>query len=261
MPESANGRRHVVVVGGGFAGIACAQRLAKQDDVHVTLLDRHNYHQFQPLLYQVATCQLAPADVASSLRKIFHKRPNVDVKLEDVTGLDPAALERHDRRRAGVRRRRRRAGGRVAAELLPHARCGGARAAALLAGRRDAPALPGPRRLRGRRPQPRPARGRRAELRRRGRRRHRRRGRGRAGGHDPRHAALGVPRPPGDGGAGARRRPRPHAARPVLRPGARLRRQGARPQGRPPAHGRRGERGRAGARHARRRHGRSAATA
>ena len=93
MPETANGRRHVVVVGGGFAGIACAQRLAKQDDVHVTLIDRHNYHQFQPLLYQVATCQLAPADVASSLRKIFRHRPNVDVKLEDVTGLDPAALE------------------------------------------------------------------------------------------------------------------------------------------------------------------------
>jgi NADH:ubiquinone reductase (H+-translocating) len=87
-PESANGRRHVVVVGGGFAGLACTQRLAKQDDVHVTLLDRHNYHQFQPLLYQVATCQLAPADVATSLRKVFHDRPNVDIKLEDVVGLD-----------------------------------------------------------------------------------------------------------------------------------------------------------------------------
>jgi NADH:ubiquinone reductase (H+-translocating) len=90
-PESANGRRHVVVVGGGFAGLACTQRLAKQDDVHVTLLDRHNYHQFQPLLYQVATCQLAPADIATSLRKVFHDRPNVDIKLEDVVGLDAEA--------------------------------------------------------------------------------------------------------------------------------------------------------------------------
>ncbi len=90
MPPD-DGNRHVVVVGGGFAGIACARRLAKQDDVHVTLLDRHNYHQFQPLLYQVATCQLAPADIATSLRKVFHERENVDVKLEDVVGLDPAA--------------------------------------------------------------------------------------------------------------------------------------------------------------------------
>src|SRR5689334_3396168 len=91
MPDSANSRRHVVVVGGGFAGIACAERLAKQDDVHVTLLDRHNYHQFQPLLYQVATCQLAPADIAASLRKVFRGRENVDVKLEDVASVDPAA--------------------------------------------------------------------------------------------------------------------------------------------------------------------------
>jgi NADH dehydrogenase len=88
-PETSNGQRHVVVVGGGFAGVACAQRLAKQDEVHVTLLDRNNYHQFQPLLYQVATCQLAPADIAYSLRRIFRDRPNVDVKLEEVAGVDP----------------------------------------------------------------------------------------------------------------------------------------------------------------------------
>src|SRR3954454_22599878 len=90
-PELANGRRHVVVVGGGFAGIACAKRLAQQNDVHVTLLDRHNYRQFQPLLYQVATCQLAPADIAASLRKVFRGKPNVDVKLEEVVALDPDA--------------------------------------------------------------------------------------------------------------------------------------------------------------------------
>ena len=51
---------HVVIVGGGFAGLGCARRLAKRADIHVTLIDRHNYHQFQPLFYQVATCQLAP---------------------------------------------------------------------------------------------------------------------------------------------------------------------------------------------------------
>jgi NADH:ubiquinone reductase (H+-translocating) len=89
--ETSNGQRHVVVVGGGFAGVACAQRLAKQDEVHVTLLDRNNYHQFQPLLYQVATCQLAPADIAYSLRRIFRDRPNVDVKLEEVAAVDAGA--------------------------------------------------------------------------------------------------------------------------------------------------------------------------
>src|SRR3954470_6470706 len=82
---------HVVVVGGGFAGVGCVRKLAKHDNVHVTLIDRNNYHQFQPLLYQVATSQLAPADVAFSLRKLFHDHPNVDVKMADVASVDPAA--------------------------------------------------------------------------------------------------------------------------------------------------------------------------
>jgi len=55
---------NVVVVGGGFAGVGCVRRLARHDDVHVTLIDRNNYHQFQPLLYQVATSQLASSDIA-----------------------------------------------------------------------------------------------------------------------------------------------------------------------------------------------------
>ena len=75
--------KHVVIVGGGFAGIGCAKRLADEDGVHVTLLDRNNYHQFQPLLYQVATSLLAPADISYSLRKLFHNSPNVDVKMAD----------------------------------------------------------------------------------------------------------------------------------------------------------------------------------
>src|SRR4051812_22387631 len=86
-PES-----RIVVVGGGFAGVGCVKRLAEADDqdVRVTLIDRHNYHQFQPLLYQVASSQLAPGDVASSLRSLFHDCPNVDVKLADVASIDPA---------------------------------------------------------------------------------------------------------------------------------------------------------------------------
>ncbi len=88
--EHTNGQRHVVIVGGGFAGVGCARRLAGRDDVRVTLIDRNNYHQFQPLLYQVATCQLAPSDVAYSLRKLFQDDENVAVKLAQVTDLDVA---------------------------------------------------------------------------------------------------------------------------------------------------------------------------
>jgi NADH:ubiquinone reductase (H+-translocating) len=82
---------HVIVVGGGFAGVGCARRLAEHDDVNVTLIDRHNYHQFQPLLYQVATSQLAPSDIAFSLRKLFNRHPSVDVKLAEVESIDPAS--------------------------------------------------------------------------------------------------------------------------------------------------------------------------
>jgi NADH dehydrogenase len=84
-------RRHVVVVGGGFAGVGCTRRLAKRDDVRVTLIDRNNYHQFQPLLYQVATSQLASSDIAYSLRKLFADDENVAVKLGEVAAIDPAA--------------------------------------------------------------------------------------------------------------------------------------------------------------------------
>src|SRR4051812_46985535 len=81
---------HVIVVGGGFAGVGAVKRLAGRKDVHVTLLDRHNYHQFQPLLYQLATSQLAANDIAYSLRKLFADDDNVDVKLADVAAIDPA---------------------------------------------------------------------------------------------------------------------------------------------------------------------------
>ncbi len=83
--------RHVVIVGGGFAGLGCARGLAGKDSVHVTLIDAHNYHQFQPLLYQVATSQLAATSIASSLRKAFHEHGNVDVKLGVVSDVDPSA--------------------------------------------------------------------------------------------------------------------------------------------------------------------------
>jgi NADH:quinone reductase (non-electrogenic) len=84
-------KHHVVIVGGGFAGLGCAQKLADHDDVHVTLIDRNNYHQFQPLLYQVATSQLAGTDIAHSLRDVFADQDNVDVHLADITGVDTSA--------------------------------------------------------------------------------------------------------------------------------------------------------------------------
>jgi NADH dehydrogenase len=80
----------VIVVGGGFAGLGCVRRLARDSNVQVTLLDRNNYHQFQPLLYQVATSQLGTSSIAVSLRKVFHKRRNVNIKLAEVASLDPA---------------------------------------------------------------------------------------------------------------------------------------------------------------------------
>ena len=82
-------RAHVVIVGGGFAGLACARKLAKSDDVRVTLLDKNNYHQFQPLLYQVATAELGTGDVATSLRQSLRGHANVDVKMAEVTAVDP----------------------------------------------------------------------------------------------------------------------------------------------------------------------------
>src|SRR4026209_3033577 len=92
MPMSADSTsQHVVVVGGGFAGIACARELARHSNVRITLLDKHNYHQFQPLLYQVATSQLSPGDVAHSLRSVFAGQKNVDVKLAEISEVDPAA--------------------------------------------------------------------------------------------------------------------------------------------------------------------------
>src|SRR5689334_3216109 len=91
MHEADGAERHVIVVGGGFAGVGAARALADRDGVRVTLLDRNNYHQFQPLLYQVATSQLAPSDVAYSLRKLFQDNPNVHVQLAEVASIDPEA--------------------------------------------------------------------------------------------------------------------------------------------------------------------------
>jgi NADH dehydrogenase len=80
----------IVIVGGGFAGLNAARALAGEH-ASITLLDRHNYHLFQPLLYQVATASLSPGDVASPIRWILRHQKNVEVLLANVQAVDAAA--------------------------------------------------------------------------------------------------------------------------------------------------------------------------
>src|SRR5437763_2158189 len=78
---------HVIIVGGGFGGLSTARALRKAP-VRVTLVDRRNFHLFQPLLYQVATGQLSPANIAAPLRAVVSKQKNTHVLLADVVGID-----------------------------------------------------------------------------------------------------------------------------------------------------------------------------
>jgi NADH:ubiquinone reductase (H+-translocating) len=77
----------VVIVGAGFGGLA-AVRALKNSPVEITVIDRHNYHLFQPLLYQVATASLSPAEIAQPIRSILKTQKNVRVILADVAGVD-----------------------------------------------------------------------------------------------------------------------------------------------------------------------------
>ncbi len=79
---------HVVIIGGGFGGLAVAKRLARQRGVAVTLVDRRNFHVFQPLLYQVATGGLSPADICAPLRSVMAPYKNVRTVMGEVTGFD-----------------------------------------------------------------------------------------------------------------------------------------------------------------------------
>jgi NADH:ubiquinone reductase (H+-translocating) len=85
--SSATGVPRVVIVGAGFGGLAAAKALAKAP-VAVTVVDRHNYHLFQPLLYQVATAALSPGDIAGPIRGILSGATNTTVHLAGVTGID-----------------------------------------------------------------------------------------------------------------------------------------------------------------------------
>ena len=80
--------KHVVIVGGGFAGLNCARKLAVHPEIRITLIDKNNYQQFQPLLYQVAAGFLAPSNVAFSLRNMLVRHPNVEVTMDEVVSAD-----------------------------------------------------------------------------------------------------------------------------------------------------------------------------
>lgn len=83
---------HVVIIGGGFGGLYAAQKLGKSKlPVKVTLIDKRNFHLFQPLLYQVATGSLSPADIASPLRSVLAENKNTSVVMGEVLDIDPQA--------------------------------------------------------------------------------------------------------------------------------------------------------------------------
>ena len=84
-----NAPHKVLIVGAGFGGLSCAQKLANDSRFEVTLIDRQNHHLFQPLLYQVATAALSAPDIARSVRAILEKASNVNVLLDQIEHIDP----------------------------------------------------------------------------------------------------------------------------------------------------------------------------
>ena len=109
-------RPHLVIIGGGFAGLWATRALAG-DGLRITLVDRHNHHLFQPLLYQVATAGLSAPDIAAPLRHILRRQRNVEVRLAEAksrlanlaarlandryVSAAPAALGEETRKEAG----------------------------------------------------------------------------------------------------------------------------------------------------------------
>jgi NADH dehydrogenase len=89
---SSSGVPHIVIIGAGFGGLAAASTL-KNSGLSVTVIDKTNYNLFVPLLYQVATAELAPGDIAEPIRKILHRDANISVLMAEVDGIDTTARE------------------------------------------------------------------------------------------------------------------------------------------------------------------------
>ena len=83
-------KHKVVILGGGFGGLAAAQKM-KRVPVEITLIDRRNFHLFQPLLYQVATGSLSPGEIAAPLRSVLSRQKNARVLLGEAVDVDPDA--------------------------------------------------------------------------------------------------------------------------------------------------------------------------
>lgn len=93
MTRSAQPRHRVVIVGGGFGGLYAARQLGVDPEIALTLVDRRNFHLFQPMLYQVATGALSPGEIAQPLRSILRKQRNTTVILGEAVGVDPERRE------------------------------------------------------------------------------------------------------------------------------------------------------------------------
>ena len=80
----------VVIIGGGFGGLKLARKLSNKKRFDITLIDRFNFHQFQPLFYQVATAGLDASNISFPLRKAFHKEKNIHFRMAEVKAIDPS---------------------------------------------------------------------------------------------------------------------------------------------------------------------------
>ena len=92
MENAPLAKPQIVIVGAGFGGLEAAKKLGREEGVRVTMIDRTtNHHLFQPLLYQIATAALSPADIAAPIRAILSRFPNTEVILAEVKSVDVAA--------------------------------------------------------------------------------------------------------------------------------------------------------------------------